>query len=83
MAEVAEALSAVTGKRFEATSLTEEEAAASGLFKWGVETYIWQNVEGYKVDPQLAAGYGIQPESLEAFWESHQAFLQARYAVLA
>ncbi|MBD2705703.1 NmrA family NAD(P)-binding protein [Spirosoma sp. BT702] len=83
MAEVAEALSAVTGKRFEATSLTVEEAAASGLFKWGVETYTWQNVEGYQVDPQEAADYGIQPESLKAFLENHKSFLQARYAGLA
>ena len=83
IAEVAEALSAVTGKRFEATSITEEEAAASGLFNWGTESYLWQNVEGYKIDPQQAAGYGIQPESLESFLESQKAFLQARYADLA
>lgn len=82
MAEVAGALSAVTGKRFEATSITEEEAAASGLFNWGVESYLWQNVEGYKIDPQQAAGYGLQPESLQSFLESHKAFLQARYAGL-
>ncbi|GAB3837645.1 hypothetical protein GCM10028821_38060 [Hymenobacter jeollabukensis] len=83
MAEVAAALSAVTGKRFEAISLNEQEAAATGLFEYGVETYAWQNVEGYKIDPQQAAGYGIQPESLEAFLEGHKAFLQARYAGLA
>jgi len=83
MAEVAEALSAVTGKRFEATSLTEEEAISSGLFNWGIEPYIWQNVEGYKIDPQEAADYGIQPESLKAFLVRHKAFLQARYAGLA
>ncbi|WP_198172982.1 NmrA family NAD(P)-binding protein [Hymenobacter ginkgonis] len=83
MTEVAETMSAVTGKHFEANSLTEEEALASGLFKYGVEMYTWQNVEGYKIDPQQAAGYGIQPESLTSFLESHRAFLQARYAGLA
>jgi len=83
MAEVAAALSAVTGKHFEANSLTEEDALASGLFNWGIEPYVWQNVEGYKIDPRQAAGYGIQPESLEAFLERHKAFLQARYAGLA
>ncbi|MDO7846683.1 NmrA family NAD(P)-binding protein [Hymenobacter sp. M29] len=83
MAEVAAALSAVTGKHFEVFSQTEEEALASGLFNWGIEPYLWQNVEGYKIDPQQAAGYGIQPESLKSFLESHKAFLQARHADLA
>ncbi|MFC6195577.1 hypothetical protein ACFP1I_28450 [Dyadobacter subterraneus] len=82
MSEVAEALSTVTGKHFDAISQTEEEAAASGLFKWGFEAYIWQNVEGYKIDPQEASGYGIHPESLDEFLEGHKSFLQERYSGL-
>lgn len=82
MSEVADALSAVTGKRFEAKSVTVEEAAELGFFDLAAQSYIWQNVEGYKIDPQEAAGYGIQPESLKSFLEENKSFLQEAYGEL-
>lgn len=80
MGEVAEALSSVTGKQFEAVSITDEQATESGLFKWGTEAFIWQNVEGYKVDPEEAAGFGIQTESLKTFLERNKTVLLAAYS---
>jgi uncharacterized protein YbjT (DUF2867 family) len=80
MSEVADLLSTVTGKRFEATSISVEEAKATGLFNWGVEPYVWQNVEGYKIDPQEATGYGILPKSLKAFLEGNKSVLQEVYS---
>lgn len=79
MEEAASTLSSVTGKTFEAISITAEEADASGLFKWGIDSYLWQNAEGYKIDPQEAAGFGIQPESLKAFLEENKSLLKEIY----
>ena len=79
MSEVANVLSSIIGKRFEAISINEQEATASGFFKWGVDSYLWQNVEGYKVDPQEIAEFGIQPESLKTFLERNKAQLQKSY----
>lgn len=83
MAEVAEALSAVTGKRFDAQTASVEEVLALGFYEGVAMTYAWMNVEGYKVDPQQAAGYGIQAVSLKTFLESRKALLQETYANLA
>ncbi len=82
MGEVADALSSVTGKQFEAISITDEQAVESGLFKWGTEAFIWQNVEGYKVDPQEAAGLGIEPESLKTYLERNKSLLLEAYSKL-
>ncbi|MGN7986114.1 NmrA family NAD(P)-binding protein [Pedobacter sp. 22226] len=82
MTQVADVLSSIVGKRFEAISQTEEEAANSGLFKYGIDSYLWQNVEGYKVDPQEIAAFGIQPESLKTFLEHHKTQLQKIYSEL-
>lgn len=79
MEEVADVLSTVTGKPYEAISQTEEEALASGLFKYGIDSYLWQNAEGYKIDPQEAAEFGIQPESLKSFLEKNKSILKERY----
>ncbi|MEJ2880961.1 NmrA/HSCARG family protein [Pedobacter sp. GR22-6] len=79
MAEVADVLSSVTGKRFEAISQTEQDAIASGLFKYGIDSYLWQNAEGYQVDPQEAADFGIEPESLTAYLERNKSLLQKVY----
>lgn len=76
MSEVADALSTATGKRFEAKSVTEEEVVELGLFDGMIDAYIWQNVEGYKIDPQEAAGYGIQPESMKSFLEKNKSVIK-------
>lgn len=81
MGEVADALSSVTGKQFEAITITEEQAAESGLFKWETEAFIWQNVEGYKVDPQEAAGFGLELESLKTFLERNKSLLLEGYPI--
>ncbi len=72
MSELANALSAATGKHFEAQSVPVEEAIKQGIFEQLVGSYLWLNVEGYKIDPQEAAGYGIQLESLTSFLEKHK-----------
>jgi uncharacterized protein YbjT (DUF2867 family) len=82
MTEVAEVLSSVVGKRFEAISQTEKEALASGLFKYGINSYLWQNAEGYQVDPQEISDFGIQPESLKTFLERNKEQLQTIYSEL-
>ena len=82
MTEVAEVLSSVVGKRFEAISQTEQEALASGLFKYGIDSYLWQNAEGYQVDPHEIADFGIQPESLKTYLERNKVKLQNIYSEL-
>jgi len=82
MDEVADILSDVIGKPFKAISQTEEEALASGLFKYGIDSYIWQNVEGYKVDLQETAGFGIKLESLKSFLEANKSILKEIYSGL-
>lgn len=75
MSELAEVLTAATGKHFEAKSVTVEEAIKHGIFEQPVESYLWLNVEGYKVNPQEAAGYGIRPESLTSFLERYKSVI--------
>nr|GEX01774.1 zinc-type alcohol dehydrogenase-like protein [Tanacetum cinerariifolium] len=80
LAEVAETLSAVTGKHFEAQSVSLEEALALGFHEGVAMSYVWMDAEGYQVDPQQAAGYGVEPVSLKTFLESRKALLQEAYA---
>lgn len=82
LSEVAEALSVVTGKQFEAKRVTVEEAVEIGFFELAAQSYLWQEVEGYKVDPQEAAGFGIQPESLKTFFERNKSLLLKAYSEL-
>lgn len=82
MDEVADVLTNVIGKPFKAISQSNEEALASGLFKYGIDSYIWQNVEGYNVDPHEAAEFGFQPESLKSFLEKNKSILEEKYSEL-
>ncbi|GGG59402.1 hypothetical protein [Hymenobacter glacieicola] len=83
LAEVAAALSAVTGKRCDVHTVNVEEVLALGFHEGVAMSYVWMNVEGYQVDPQQAAGHGIQPESLKTFLVSRKALLQVAYAGVA
>lgn len=82
LAEVAEVLSAVTGKQFEAKRGTVKEAIETEFFELWVKTYEWQEVEGYKVNPQEAAGFGIQPESLKTYLDRNKSLLLEGYSEL-
>lgn len=73
--EVARVLSEVSGKEFEAGTLkvNEEEADLSA------KSFLWMNVEGYKVDPQQAVGFGIRTESLKEYLERNRELLIQGY----
>ncbi|WPO84160.1 NmrA family NAD(P)-binding protein [Chryseobacterium sp. JJR-5R] len=82
MAEVAEALSNVTGKSFDVQTASVEEVLALGFYEGVAMTYVWMNVEGYKVDPQGCTGYGIEPITLKTYLENNKSLLQETYANL-
>lgn len=82
LAEVADVLSAVTGKQFEAQRGTPKDAIVPGFFELWVQSYEWQEVEGYKVDPQEAADFGIRLESLKTYLEKNKSVLQDGYGGL-
>lgn len=74
--EIAETLSSLTGREFEVKTITREEASALGFHELSHQSFSCMNVEGYKVDPQEAAGFGIQPESLRSYLEENKSLLQ-------
>ncbi|NEU06845.1 NmrA family NAD(P)-binding protein [Flavihumibacter sp. R14] len=82
LSEVAELLSEVTGKRFATETISVEEAVEPRFHKLAAQSYVWMNVEGYKVDPQEAAGFGIQPESMKAYLERNKSLLLEGYSEL-
>jgi uncharacterized protein YbjT (DUF2867 family) len=80
ISEVAQTLSAVTGKKFQAQSIAVEEALDRGFHAGVVDAYVWMNVEGYKVDQVETAAFGIQPESLRTYLESKKSLLLEVYS---
>ncbi|WP_294358399.1 NmrA/HSCARG family protein [uncultured Sphingomonas sp.] len=62
MTQVAEVLSAVSGKPVVARSMKGADARAAGVMPGLVESQQWANVEGYKVDLDRANGHGITLE---------------------
>lgn len=82
MSETGEILTAVTGKTFEVKTVKVEAAVELGFYEPAAQSHIWQNVEGYKVDPQEAAEFGIETESLKTYLERHQSLLREYYSGL-
>lgn len=80
MSEVAEMLTAVTGRRIETKTVTVEEAVELGFYEPAAQSHVWQNVEGYKVDPQEVAEFGIETESLKTYLERNKSLLLAGYS---
>ncbi|MCP2028545.1 uncharacterized protein YbjT (DUF2867 family) [Flavobacterium sp. HSC-32F16] len=79
-AEAAAKLSSVTGRKFEVQSITAEKAVELGFIPGVADSYVWMNAEGYKVDPQEAAGFGIEIESLESFLHRNKPLLLQAYS---
>lgn len=79
LSEIAQVLTEITGKPFEAKKVTIEEALEIGFYDLTAQSYLWQEIEGYKVDPQEAAGFGIQPESVKSFLERNKTLLMKEY----
>lgn len=79
--EVAATLYSLTGRKFEVKTITQEEAVALGFHELSHQSFSWMNVEGYKVDPQAAAGFGIQPESLKTYLERNKSLLMEGYVM--
>ena len=79
LSEVADVLSAVTGKQFEAKRGTPKDAIVPDFLELWVQSYEWQEVESYKVDPQEAAGFGLQLESLKTYLERNESVLVEGY----
>ncbi|AOW10725.1 NmrA/HSCARG family protein [Flavobacterium gilvum] len=72
MLEIAEILTAVTDKPYKTKTVSVEEAVALGFYEPAAQSHVWQNVEGYKVDPQEAAEFGIETESLKTYLERNK-----------
>ena len=79
LSEVANVLSAVTGKQFDAIKGTPKDAIVPGFLELWVQSYEWQEVEGYKVDPQETVEFGIETESLKTYLERNKSILLEGY----
>ena len=73
-------LTAVTGKRIETKTVTVEEAVKLGFYEPAAHSHVWQNVEGYKVDPQEVVEFGSETESLKIYLERNKSLLLAGYS---
>lgn len=82
LSEVAETLYSLTGKKFEVKTITIEETAELGFHELSYQSYSWMNVEGYKVDPQETAEFGIETESLKTYLERNKLLLLEGYSEL-
>lgn len=63
MAEMAEAISEVTGKTVLAETLSPDELTARGYHAGLVDSQVWATLEGYQVDLARAASFGVPLES--------------------
>lgn len=73
--EIAETLSSLTDRNFEVKTITQQEAVELGFHELSHQSFSWMNVEGYKVDQQEAAGFGIETESLKTYLERNKPIL--------
>ncbi|MCX8525560.1 NmrA family NAD(P)-binding protein [Chryseobacterium formosus] len=78
--EIAETLSSVIGRKFEVKTITQEEATELGFHELSHQSFSWMNAEGYKVDQQEAAEFGIETESLKTYLERNKSILLAEYS---
>ena len=76
MAEIAETLSAATGRTITATSMTPEQVFARGQFPGWVESQEWQVAAGYPATPADAERFGITPMTFQK-WALNNASLIA------
>lgn len=80
LSEVAEILYSLTGRKFEVKTTTIEETAELGFHELSYQSYSWMNYEGYKVDPQETAEFGIETESLKTYLERNKSVLVEGYS---
>ncbi|PIO97060.1 NmrA family NAD(P)-binding protein [Pleomorphomonas carboxyditropha] len=77
MEELAGIFSEVTGKPIPVEHVTVDEMVARGMTRPVAESQAWDNVEGYKVDLEKAAAWGIPLESVRSWAERHVDVLKA------
>lgn len=63
MAEMAKAISTVTGKTVVAETLSPDHLVAKGYYAGLVDSQVWATLEGYRVDLGHAASFGVPLES--------------------
>lgn len=73
MDEAAHILAGVTGRTITACSLSRDAALAAGIFAGVVESHLWANVEGYRVDIAALAKWGLPMTSLHDWAETNRA----------
>ncbi len=71
MAEVAQVVARISGKRVSAHFLSEPEMLATGANPGLVSSQRWANVEGYAVDIPAAASWGLRLTTLEDWLKAH------------
>jgi uncharacterized protein YbjT (DUF2867 family) len=76
MAEVAEYIAAAAKVPVTAKALSAADAIAAGVFPGVVQSQEWANVEGYKVDLDVAGSHGITLERFANWAQRHASALE-------
>ncbi|MBS9376433.1 NmrA/HSCARG family protein [Rhodococcus sp. B50] len=75
MAEVAAVLSETTGRTVRASHLSPADAVSAGTHSGVVQNQEWLTVEGYRVDPAIAARWGFELQTFAEWAAEHRSRL--------